>query len=39
MPQAARERTVEQLRAGTLDILVATDVRPGAWMWTASAMS
>ncbi len=26
MPQAARERTVEQLRAGTLDILVATDV-------------
>ena len=37
VPQNQRERTVERLRSGSVDILVATDVAARGLMWIASA--
>ncbi len=36
MPQAQREKTIESLKDGSLDIVVATDVARAVWTWRAS---
>ncbi len=39
MNQALREQTLERLKDGRLDILIATDVVPVAWTLSVSARS